>query len=109
MWLYLKGLGLTIDVPGGKTYSWRGFPSTSLRRGDWKLVEFLEDNTVGLYNLKDDPGEQHNRAQPAESMPELAAGLRTQLDAWQAETAAPIPAEPNPECILPPRDIGQRP
>jgi len=104
--LYLKGLGLTIDVPGGKTYSWRGFPSTSLRRGDWKLVEFLEDNTIGLYNLKDDPGEQHNRA---ESMPELAAELRTELDAWQAETAAPIPAEPNPECILPPCDIGWRP
>jgi arylsulfatase A-like enzyme len=55
--LYLQGKGLTINVPGGKTYSWRGFPSTSLRRGDWKLIEFHEDDTVRLYNLKDDPGE----------------------------------------------------
>lgn len=34
-------------------------------------------------------------------MPELTAKLRVQLDAWQVETNAPIPAEPNPECILP--------
>jgi len=24
-------------------------PSTTPRRGDWKLIEFHEDNTVGLY------------------------------------------------------------
>ena len=95
--LYLQGRGLTIDVPGGKTYSWRGFPSTSLRRGDWKLIEFHEDNTVGLYNLKDDPGEQKNLAA---SMPDKAAALRAELDAWQAETRAPVPTKPNPECIL---------
>lgn len=95
--LYLQGKGLTIDVPGGKTYSWRGFPSTSIRRGDWKLIEFHEDNTVGLYNLKDDPGEINNLAA---SMPERAIQLRTELDNWQAATKAPIPTLPNPECIL---------
>ena len=96
--LYLQGIGLTIDVPGGKSYSWRGFPSTSLRRGDWKLIEFHEDNSIGLYNLKDDPGEQNNLAA---SLPERAAKMRTELDAWQESTNAPIPSEPNPECILP--------
>ena len=95
--LYLQGLGLTIDVPGGKTYSWRGFPSTSLRRGDWKLIEFHEDNTVGLYSLKNDPGETHNLAA---SMPERTAALRAELDAWQADTDAPVPTTPNPECVL---------
>lgn len=95
--LYLQGLGLTIDVPGGKTYSWRGFPSTSLRRGDWKLIEFHEDDTVGLYDLKDDPGERNNLAT---SMPERTAELRAELDAWQADTDAPVPTKRNPECIL---------
>ncbi len=95
--LYLRGRGLTIDLPNGGTYSWRGFPSTSLRRGNWKLVEFLEDNTVGLYDLKEDPAEANNLAAVR---PELTKQLRAELDAWQAETKAPIPSEPNPECVL---------
>ena len=99
--LYLQGRGLTIDVPGGKTYSWRGFPSTSLRRGDWKLIEFHEDNMVGLYNLKDDPGEKNNLAS---SMPNRAAALRAELDAWQADIQAPVPTKLNLECILRKRD-----
>ena len=95
--LYLQGRGLTIDVPGGRTYSWRGFPSTTLRRGDWKLIEFHEDNRVALYNLRDDPGEENDLAA---SMPDRTAALRAELDAWQANTGAPVPAMPNPECLL---------
>lgn len=95
--LYLQGKGLTIDVPGGKTYSWRGFPSTSLRRGKWKLIEFHEDDTIGLYNLSEDPAEKNNLAA---SMPDKAAELRQELDAWQAKTKAPVPTLPNPKCIL---------
>ncbi len=96
--LYLQGVGLTIDLPDGKTYSWRGFPSTSLRRGKWKLVEFHEDNTVALYDLEADEGETTN---VADQYPEIAANLRKEMDAWQATTEAPIPTEPNPECVLP--------
>ncbi len=95
--LYLQGQGLTIDVPGGKTYSWRGFPSTSLRRGDWKLIEFHEDDSVGLYNLKNDPGEQNNLAA---SMPDRTAELWAELNEWQVATKAPVPTEPNPKCVL---------
>lgn len=95
--LYLQGIGLTIDLPDGGTYTWRGFPSTSLRRGDWKLIEFHEDNSVALYNLNDDPGERHNLAA---SMPDRTRQLRRELDQWQATTGAPIPSEPNPECTL---------
>jgi arylsulfatase A-like enzyme len=95
--LYLQGKGLTIDVPGGKTYSWRGFPSTSLRRGDWKLIEFHENNSVALYNLRNDPGEQSDLAT---IMPRITAQLRAELDAWQAKTDAPVPTLVNPECIL---------
>ena len=95
--LYLQGRGLDVELPNGKTYSWRGFPSTSLVRGQWKLIEFHEDDSVGLYNLKDDPGETRNLAK---EMPERAAKLRAELDAWQKKTKAPVPKLPNPECVL---------
>ena len=61
------------------------------------MIEFLETDTVALYNLGEDPGEQHNLA---ESMPELTAELRAEIDAWQESTKAPIPRERNPECVL---------
>lgn len=96
--LYLAGRGLTIKIGKGKNYTWRGFPSTSLRRGDWKMIEFHEDNSVALYNLKDDPSETRNLVL---ANPELAAKLRGELDAWQAKVKAPIPSIPNPDCTLP--------
>jgi len=95
--LYLQGRGLDIRVPQGKTYSWRGFPSTSLLHGQWKLIEFHEDDSIALYNLREDPGETHNLAK---DMPDRAARLRADLDAWQKNTKAPVPKLPNPECIL---------
>ena len=95
--LYLQGRGLRFAVPDGKSYSWRGFPSTALRRGDWKLIEFHEDNTACLYNLKNDPGETTN---VAHVYPDVARRLRDELDAWQEKTQAPVPDVPNPECIL---------
>jgi len=95
--LYLQGRGLDIRVPQGKTYSWRGFPSTSLLHGQWKLIEFHEDDSIALYNLRDDPGETRNLAK---DMPDRAARLRADLDAWQKNTKAPVPKLPNPECIL---------
>lgn len=100
--LYLAGLAdsnaITIKTPKGGDYYWRGVPSTSMRRGDWKLIEYHEDQSVSLYNLKNDPGEMHDLA---ESMPDLTAKLHAELDRWQADTHAPIPTEPNPECVLP--------
>lgn len=97
--LYLQGLGLTINLPEGGTYTWRGFPSTALRRGDWKLVEFHEDNSIGLFNLKVDPSETTN---VADEYSEVAERLRAELDAWQQDTQAPIPSTPNPKCVLAP-------
>jgi arylsulfatase A-like enzyme len=95
--LYLQGRGLDITLPDGGTYSWRGFPSTALLKGKYKLVEFHEDDTIALYDLDADPAESKNLA---DSLPELAAQLRTELDKWQQSTNAPIPSLPNPECVL---------
>jgi arylsulfatase A-like enzyme len=97
--LYLAGEGLAIEVPGGRHYSWRGFPATSIRRGRWKLIEFLETDTAALYDLEIDPGERQDLSA---ERPELAAELRAALDAWQQATKAPVPTTRNPECVLPP-------
>ncbi len=31
-----------------------GTPGSSIRAGDWKLIEFFEDGRIELYNLRDD-------------------------------------------------------
>ena len=49
-----------------------GTPGSSVREGDWKLIEFFEDGRLELYNLADDIGEERNLA--AEE-PERAAAL----------------------------------
>ncbi|MFM7137931.1 MAG: hypothetical protein ACKO1M_12820, partial [Planctomycetota bacterium] len=69
-------------------------PSSALRAGDLKLIDFFEDGGhVELYNLRDDPGEERNLAPP---MPDETAKLTAALRAWQRETKAAIPNTPNP-------------
>ena len=34
-------------------------PGGAIRQGDYKLLEYFEDGTVQLFNLRTDPGEQH--------------------------------------------------
>ena len=75
---------------GGDT--WRTLPVGALRAGDWKLMEFFEDGRLELYNLREDPGERHNRV--AES-PAQAAALHRMLLDWRAEVRAPMP-QPQP-------------
>ena len=73
--------------PGGAT------PYGAVRDGDWRLVEFYEDNRIELYNLKEDPAET---ADLASKRPERAAALRASLLAWRKAVGAQMPA-PNPE------------
>jgi arylsulfatase A-like enzyme len=68
-------------------------PVSSIRRGDWKLLEYLEDNRVELYNLGADIGENNNLAQ---QMPERAGQMRKSLHAWRQAVDAQMPA-PNPK------------
>ena len=98
--LYLAGRGLTIDLPSGGTYSWRGFPSTSVRGGKWKAIHFLESDAIALYDLVRDPGELKD---VSKAHPEVAARLTQEIRAWQTRVDAPIPKLSNPDCSLPPR------
>lgn len=72
--------------PGGAT------PYGAIREGDFRLVEFFEDNHVELYNVKEDVSETTDLAL---TNPEKAKELRTKLTTWRQQVGAQMPA-PNP-------------
>ncbi len=45
---------------GAGENTWRTTPVSLIHQGDWKLMEFLEDGRLELYNLRDDLGETKN-------------------------------------------------
>jgi arylsulfatase A len=63
-------------------------PGGAIRAGDFKLLEYFENGTVQLFNLRDDPGEQRDLAR---AMPGKASELRDQLRAWRQSVAARMP------------------
>ena len=69
-----------------------GRPGSSVRAGDYKLIEFFEDDSVELYNLRDDIGEKKDLSA---SMPEKVAELRKTLHSWRAKVDAKM-MKPNP-------------
>ena len=68
-------------------------PVSAIRSGDWKLLEFFEDDHVELYHLKEDLSEQHDLAT---EMPDKASALREKLQAWRNSVDAALPT-PNPD------------
>jgi arylsulfatase A-like enzyme len=63
-------------------------PSSAVRAGDWKLVEWLEDGRVELFNLARDPGEGRD---VSGEEPAVVARLKARLDAWRADVHAKMP------------------
>ncbi len=70
-----------------------GSPSGAVRVGDYKLIEWFEDNRVQVFNLKEDPEERHDLSP---HMPEKAAALRQQLGDWRSAVDAQMPTQ-NPD------------
>jgi arylsulfatase A-like enzyme len=75
---------------GAGANSWRTTPVSLIQSGDWKLMEFLEDGRLELYNLRDDVGETKNLAA---EMPAKAKELHARLVAWRNEVKAPLPTK----------------
>jgi len=63
-------------------------PVSAVRVGDWKLLEYYEDGRLELFNLREDPGEQHNRAP---DQPERALRMQRRLEAWRQAVGAQRP------------------
>lgn len=69
-------------------------PSSAVRSGDYKLIEWHEQtildglNQVELYNLKDDISESNNLA---EKMPDKTKELRDKLNNWKIEAGVQMP------------------
>ncbi len=68
-------------------------PVSALRKGDWKLLEYYEDNRLELFNLKQDPGETQDIST---ANPDLVRRLRMEMDVWRKKVGAQLP-EPNPD------------
>ena len=63
-------------------------PCSIIRKGDWKLIQFLKKGKVELYNLRDDLKESHNLAT---EKPEQAKLLLNELVQWRKDNQVPLP------------------
>ncbi len=70
-----------------------GRPGSSVRSGDYKLIEFFEDGHLELYNLREDISEENNIAG---DRPEITRKLHSMLVEWREKMEARIPQE-NPD------------
>ena len=68
-------------------------PGGAIREGDWKLLEYFENETVQLFNLREDLGEQNDLAG---KMPEKVAELKQKLASWRESVSASM-MPPNPD------------
>ncbi len=65
-----------------------GTPYSAIRKGDYRLIEFLETDHVELYNLANDISEQTDLARQD---PTRAASMREELHAWRKNVGAQLP------------------
>jgi arylsulfatase A-like enzyme len=77
---------------------WRTTPVTTVTVGEWKLMEFLEDHRLELYNLREDIGESKNLAT---AMPDKTKELYAKLTAWRTAINAPMPKPNTPDDSAP--------
>ncbi len=65
-----------------------GQPASIIRKGNWKLIYFYEDENVELYNLKNDVGELTDLSQ---SNPTLVSELKVELFEYLNKVGAKFP------------------
>jgi len=68
--------------------TYRNPPCSIIRKGEWKLIQFLNSGKVELYNLKADLKEDHNLV---EEEPNITQGLLDELVAWRKDNNVPLP------------------
>ncbi len=73
-----------------------GDPSSIIRKGPWKLIHFYEDGRQELYNLLDDPEEEH---EISGQQPELVSKLMKELFEFLNDNNARYPRK-DPTYVL---------
>lgn len=63
-------------------------PCSMIRKGPWKLIQFLKDGRIELYNTEGDLKESRDLS---ESHPEVAQRLLAELVDWREENDVPVP------------------
>ncbi len=93
--LYLGGgdEDQVLPVHQGQANYWRAVPSTTMIRGNYKLIYYYEYDRYELFNLAEDISEQHDLA---ETESETAKEMLREMRAWVRDTQAPVPIWPNP-------------
>lgn len=81
---YLRGEART--VPHQQLF-WRSGEYRVVRDGDWKLQVSANPNRVWLFNLREDPTEQHDLSA---QFPERVAAMRAQIEAQNAGSPPPL-------------------
>lgn len=69
-----------------------GTPTSAIRDGKYKLIEFYNDGHLELYDLENDISESNNLAS---KMPEIRDSLNAKLQLWKEESDVLLP-EKNP-------------
>jgi arylsulfatase A-like enzyme len=69
-------------------------PCSIIRKGDWKLIQFLLDGRVELYNIREDLKECYDLSK---NKPEMREKLLKELSNWRRINNMPLP----PASILP--------
>lgn len=89
--IYLEGGNIeTQDV------KFRTRPGSAIRLGNWKLIQYFENNDIELYDLSNDIGEKNNLAKTNREMAKKLVGM---LEKWRENTNAPVPSELNPNYV----------
>ena len=73
-------------------------PGQTIRKGDWKLHYYFEDQSIQLYNLKDDIGEKNN---VAGKNPNITKELIRLMQQWNKDVKAPKLTMLNKDYIIP--------
>ncbi|WP_342804421.1 sulfatase [Alteromonas sp. M12] len=90
--IYLQAHHAPTDQ--GQDPLFRTRPGSAIRSGDWKLIQYFENNDFELYNLQDDIAETTNLK---DVYPEKLNELKAKLLSWQQSVKADIPTQLNPE------------
>ena len=89
--VYLQAYNPQED--GGRDPLFRTRPGSVVRRGNWKLHHYYEDDSLELYHLEKDTGETTN---VADHFPEIMNELHQLLQKWLQDRAVDVVFSPNP-------------